>query len=188
MIFGKSNAAIAEKAAFFWSLKSTLASDAHRSNALWIEDSFAFDLAALSSEQLARVFDSNPARRFAIRNGSWNTQQSLVLATRPYPLSLRLSSTIPGDVGTFSFTDDGTAFVDALQRRQSAFGLLCLVFVTTGNDRVPHDMPFSHANIKLLFELEDTFETLIIGCLDEEIALLPFSAKVKVLNYTFFGP
>lgn len=70
--------------------------------------------------------------------------------------------------------------MDALRKRQSSFGTLLVVF---NCEWAPHRMPFSHANLKRLFEHGEVFEKLDICCLDKHSALLPFSVKVYVLEY-----
>ena len=76
--------------------------------------------------------------------------------------------------GSFAFDDDGTAFVDALERRTSSFGSLYMDFST-------EEVPFSCANLERLFKLE-VFDKLTISNLQKECVLLPFSAKVNALD------
>jgi hypothetical protein len=70
------------------------------------------------------------------------------------------------------FQDYGSAFVDALERRTSPFGIL---------EIGQHQL--SIENIKRLIQL-DVFDNLIIGAVGGEHALLPFSAKANTLSYT----
>jgi hypothetical protein len=128
-----------------------------------------FDFAALQPEQLARILDCNPARRYAFTEGSWNTAQSVILASRPYPLKWKFTE------NSFAFEDDGTAFVDTLVNRHSSFGSLHF------NCRVD-DMPLSRDNFKRLLKF-GTFDKLKLEYLDEDMILLPFAAKVHELDY-----
>lgn len=178
VIFGKSDAAITETAAFFWSLQHP--GEGKGPAGLSIDDVIEFDFSSLQLEEIARVLDANPTRHFAFRTGIWNAAQSAVLASRLYPLNLRLSLS-PLDMGTFAFTDGGTAFVDALEARNAFFGSLIMIFHTNG---VPHDNPFTHVNLKRLFARGDLFETFDrwTWCLENKSAILPFSAKVKTLD------
>ena len=178
-IFGQSDDAIAKTATFFWSLTHSGESNAHLHRCLWIDDVVEFNFAAFQPEQIAQILDANSTISFAFRTGVWNAAQCAALATRPYPLNVRLAVS-PLDMGTFLFEDGGRAFVDALQMRKSPFGELCMVFA---QDRMPRGMVFSHAHLKRLCELEDIFDKLDICPLNRQSVLLPFSAKVKALDY-----
>ena len=121
-IYGKTDAAIAETATFFWCLKhpgqayATLDVKYHFN--FWSGDrNDNFDFAAIEPEQLAHIMDSNPTRRLALRSGAWSPEQSITFATRPYPVHLSTSN-------AFALQDGGTAFVDALENRQTSFGAL----------------------------------------------------------------
>ncbi|GAX17670.1 hypothetical protein FisN_10Lu387 [Fistulifera solaris] len=165
-IFGESHDAVAETATFFWSLKQQ---GAKTSRLIVRSRHNNIDLTTFHVKRLTQILDANPGRTIEILKGTWNAEQSEVLATRPYPLKLRLSR-------EFTFQDEGTSFVDALQRRQTSFGWLNIVYGDKGR-------PFNHANWSRFLRLDVTFEKLTIGCLEGENVLLPFSMKVKALVY-----
>lgn len=182
-IYGKTDAAIAETATFFWSLPFKMNSKEDLSLFIITENDYfygneglQFDFAVLQAEQLAQAMDSNPARRLEIRTGTWNAEQSSVLATRPYPIYFTIGNNHHqfGERKDFSFQDDGTAFLDALEKRQSSFGSINLT--TMGS-------AFSSANLRRLLHLEYKLDKLAMSSLYGEDILLPFSAKVNVLSY-----
>ncbi len=178
-IYGKDDTKIAETATFFWSLEHPGSSKACLETCVYGFDDerrFDFDFAALTADQLAKILDANPNRRFHFATGTWRPEISSVLATRPYCLNLTLTKS-GTDAGGFTFTDEGSAFVNALEQRQSTFGSLYFKFHS-------EDMPFSSANIKRLLQL-NIFEKLAPFILDKECVLLPFSTKVKTLEYQF---
>lgn len=84
----------------------------------------------------------------------------------PHPINLEFSKGI-------RFQDNGTAFVSALEDRQSSFGSL----------RVKDDMPLDDVNLKRLLKVNN-IEKLELPILKDELLLLPFSAPVKSLEYT----
>lgn len=169
-IYGETNTAIAETITFFWSLKHSVnARTTLRVSVKRYRFESIFDFAALQPDQLACILDSNPARYFAVPTGILSAEQSVVLATRPYPLQLELQ----GD--GFAFNDEGTAFVDALEKRQSSFGLLYIIRHQPGT-------PFGSDNLQRLVEF-DIFETLGIYFPDKQRALVPFLAKAAAVDY-----
>ena len=89
-----------------------------------------------------------------------SVEQSIALATRPYPAQIMFLDC--------DFGDGGSAFVDALERRESSFGL----------------SPLDADNLKRLLQV-DAIEKLIFSLLDDDVALLPFSAKAERLDYDF---
>lgn len=112
------------------------------------------------------MFEANPLRGLRLGNLTLSALQSTILATRPHPIKLHLFDSM--------FEDDGKAFVQALKKRQSIFGSLTIFHRDGG--------PLNTANWKRLFQV-GTFEFLDICVLNEEIALLPFSAKTGSLVY-----
>lgn len=147
---------------------------------------YRFDYAALTAEQLARILDANTARHFDFRAGSWNIEQSLILATRSYPLTLSL--TYSERKGDLFFEDGGTVFVDALEKRQSSFGSLHIaaemeVDAFDGRSADTDKMPVSRPNRERILKLAEKFEKLGFSPLDEVAVLLPFAAKVNDLDY-----
>ena len=88
--------------------------------------------------------------------------------------------------GGFGFVDGGTAFVDALEKRESPFGSLHITGeIDEKNDFACHTdkMPVSRTNLKRIFQLSEMFDKLTISPLDEECVLLPFFARVNALDY-----
>ncbi len=170
VIYGKTDAALAETATFFWSLGL----DGKRSHLNVYNhstDELAFDFAVLQAEQLAKILDSNPKRSLSIQGGVWTSEQAVVLASRPYPINLSISKSHRNN-DSFRFKDGGSAFVDALQRRQSSFGTLAIT----------ETMPFSRTSLEQLSSGRQTIETLSIGFLQEDCALVPLSTKVNLLR------
>ncbi|GAX13707.1 hypothetical protein FisN_2HuN26 [Fistulifera solaris] len=179
-IYGRTAADIAETATFFWSLKCLKESD----TGLAIDRNefirFINIAAILQPDQLAHIMDANPTRHFAFRTGRWNAEMSTVLATRPYPVHLELTQSYCGP-GLREFPDGGTAFVEALEKRQFTFGSLSICFMDS------EDIPFSAANLERLFRLKAPLEKLEIGTLEGPVVLLPFSAQTKNLAYHLYA-
>ncbi|GAX17701.1 hypothetical protein FisN_10Lu420 [Fistulifera solaris] len=177
VIYGTTDAAIAETMTFFASLKDDARTSQLVTESYPKEDEphLRFDFTVLQPEQLARILDANPRRRYRLQTGVWNSTLSVVLATCPYPLQLTLVST-QGEWGDFCFQDEGTRFVQALQERQTPFGSLELTFVKDG-------MPLSPANLEQLLQLENCLNKLSLSSLEKELAILPFTAKVQALEY-----
>ena len=143
---------------------------------------------SLTPEQLARRMDANPARRFVFEQGTWSAEHSVILATRPYPLDLKLCNDPLDELG-FDFQDDGTAFVDALERRQSPFGSLCLEF----EGSYPSYSPLSSENLERLFNLDFFFEKLTLPRIDpgsfpmraERMPFRTFSLRAMTIRMNF---
>jgi hypothetical protein len=171
-IVGNSQA-VAEAATFLWSLK--LSSDSTSSSRLEVllpKTNYVFDSDALQPEQLARALDANPERHYCFKFGSLSPEQSVVLATRVYPLNIWIKGV--------AFKDKGTAFVGALENRQNpTFGLFKFDYW------YDQEMPISSTNIHRLFALEITFDMLKMCQLDRECAHLPFSARANIISYAF---
>lgn len=175
-ILGADNASIAETVTFLWSLKHKGKGDARLKIDVNMFDS-AFFFSALQPEQLAIILDSNPTRHIVIQAGIWSPEQTLVLASRPYPLHLTLTRSSFGDGSGFRFKDGGTAFVNGLEERKSSFGSLIVDFsCETG------DMPFLRVNVKRLSDV-CTFQKLNMGILDRNCVFDPFSVKADALVY-----
>ena len=173
-IFGKSDAAIAETATFVWSLKHT----GGTSLKIYTEDADDednFDVSALQPSQMANILEANPTRELELQTGVWNEEQSTVLASCPLPILLRISDPYEEGGGGFAFTDEGTAFVIALEKRQTSFGSLEIACNKC--------KPIRCSNLQRILNL-DVFDKLQMPCLDKELALIPFSTKVKTLSYT----
>jgi hypothetical protein len=183
-IYGEVDAAIAETATFLWSLQSSADPESSLTISLRedLRKEFYFDFAALQVEQLTCILDANPERSFDLNAGIWSEEKSVDLATRPYPLNLKLRYSGPSR--GFLFEDGGTAFVDALEKRQSSFGSLSIA--ASFDDPVAHDtdkMPVSRANLKRILEISEKFVTLAFSPLDRDCVLLPFAANVRTLDY-----
>jgi hypothetical protein len=118
-IFGKTDAAIAETTTWFWSLPCL-----GQVECLIVGDYSSrdrrrhFDLANFSAEQVTQILGSNPTRCINFTASTLTTEQSVLLATRPYQVHLELNR----DTNDAGLSDEGTAFVDALENRQSSFG------------------------------------------------------------------
>ena len=174
-IYGMTDAAIAETLTLFLTLQHSGKSDTRlkMSHHQVHPTLLFFDFAALQAEQLARILDANQTRLLDLCAGTWNAKQSEILATRTYPLNLRLSITPWGDF--FAFTDGGTAFVNALETRQSSFGSFAMKF---DFKKIPAKcMPFRPANLKRLFK-QEIIEKLAPDTLPGKCVLLPFATKV----------
>ena len=177
-IYGKTDAAIAETATFYLSLKYYENTESRlHIHIRGADDDYEddeddeFDFTAFQPQQLACIFDANPVRHYEFsENIIWSAEQFAILATRPYPLNIKLI--------WISVKDEGTAFVEALEKRhQPSFG--SFIIVSMDKDKVP----FSSVNQKRLFNLDITCEKLKIGVLDQESALLPLSVKTDTLVY-----
>ncbi|GAX12461.1 hypothetical protein FisN_24Hu035 [Fistulifera solaris] len=97
-----------------------------------------------------------------------SADQAVVLATQNHDMRLTLRAC--------EFNDGGVAFIDALQSRESR--LTALVFdEKTG---------LSDVSLKRLLQL-DKIKSLTLPSLEDELALLPFSARVDYLDYTIFS-
>jgi hypothetical protein len=134
-----------------------------------IQDHCEFDVSVLSTAQLAHILDANPFRPYDLQGGTWTAVQSEIWATRPYPVTLRLSQ-------EFRFHDGGTAFVEALHRRPTSFGWLYIDCRSAGE-------PFSSENWNRFLRLEHKFQKLSVRWLDGEHYLVPFALQVKALEY-----
>ncbi|GAX16381.1 hypothetical protein FisN_10Hu401 [Fistulifera solaris] len=178
-IFGKTDAAIADTIAFLCSLP-------YSGESKLIFESFLnddtnqpphhFRLTALQPEHLARILDANPKRQFEIASGVWSPEQSVVLATRSFPVNLHFTNS-HNVSGAPTLADGGTAFVEALEKRRSSFGFLYLTWGILS-------VAFSHDNLKRLFQV-GVFEKLRIETgREKELVLLPFSAQANELFYT----
>ncbi len=167
VIYGKSDAAIAETATFYWSLKYYENRDSRLEIRIRKIDQFEF--AAFLPEQLARIFDANPERYFEIDGGIWSSEQSVILATRPYPLNIELTNVV--------LRDKGTAFVDALEARQPcSFGSFSATILVTNT------MLFSGANLERLTKLDITYQKIKFYFSRHECGLLPLSMKTNALE------
>ncbi|GAX18840.1 hypothetical protein FisN_26Hu142 [Fistulifera solaris] len=165
-IVGETEAAVTETAEYFLSFE-TLTDEP---STLEVSgDSFGVNLSTISALCFKRMLEMDPLRVLEFQQVTFSAEQSMLLAT--YATRLRLEQCM--------FEDEGTAFVDALESRQSAFSLL----------RMEGAIPFNEDNLKRLFEVE------VIDRLDfpynegNEISCQVFSAKVNSLVlYIYFTP
>jgi hypothetical protein len=88
VIYDETEASITETVTFLWSLKQYPESKTRLVTSQYsIDDQdFVFDFATLQPEQLGRLLDANPTRQFFFQTGVWNTERSLVLATRQHTM------------------------------------------------------------------------------------------------------
>jgi hypothetical protein len=157
-ITGRTHETISQTAAFFLNLMKP-----SKESALLAVDASnrCLDFRAAPSECLSRIFEAAQHVRF--QNLQLSAQQSITLATRPHPVHLTFSNC--------ELEDEGTAFVDYLEKRTQSFGTLRFINITGLN----------HDNLQRLLQLE-MIERLCIHCLEDE-GLLPFSTKAKYLDY-----
>lgn len=168
-IYGLSDDTIAETVTFFWSIPCGT-----ESRIDWGHTGlFGFSITNLRNEQLTRILDANPRRLWEISSGRWSAEQTVLFANRPGLLNVRWTSS-PMDL---SFEDHCTAFVNALEQRQSSFGSLGLTF----DD--PDELPLSDENLRKLLQLDQVFQRLTLFRLPPEMNQLPLSARVQTLEY-----
>ena len=178
-IFGKTDAAIAETAVFFWSLKhpeavgTFLHVDTYKSFCFKCVCDSTFEFAALPAETLAQILDANLTRSVSFPSTNLSPEQSVILATRSYLLNLKRTV----NHGGLGFKDGGRAFVEALKQRQSTFGSLEIACHTDA-------MIFDLSYMKHIMELGWMVNLLSIRFLSVDLVFLPFSAKVKALDCT----
>ncbi|GAX16377.1 hypothetical protein FisN_10Hu408 [Fistulifera solaris] len=179
-IYGKTDAAIAETATWFWSLKHPEITGAllridHYCKSDYVERPYGpkFNFASLRAEQLAQVLDSNPTRCLCLSTSVITAEQGHVLGSRSYPVIMILMEARDG----LGFSDGGASFVDALEEnQQSPFGML--------DFRCPTDkMPMIRLNLHRLLTLENKIKTLKLPVLEEELHFLPLMAHVNCLDY-----
>ncbi|GAX17681.1 hypothetical protein FisN_10Lu403 [Fistulifera solaris] len=172
VIYGKTDEAIAETAAWFWTLQH---SDNQKRLVIEIDDcrdEFRFNSAALRPEELVSILDAN--RQLSLRCGTWTAEQSVVLATRPYSMTLKLDD-------DSCFQDKGAAFVEALERRKSSFGSLHMS--STSSFFRPDLRQVCSTNIRRLLQQKNTFDKLAMGALYRKEEILDsFSAPVNALS------
>jgi hypothetical protein len=164
VISGKKDEAIAETAMYWWGLHcpeecAPRVSITNQSN--------TFDFAAVKTRHLATIFENNQNRRVEFNGVHMNSAQLAFLASRNHPIDL-----------AFEFLnvleDGGNALVQALQVRGAHFGSL----------RFLDDLPLSDENVEQVSRLA-IFRKLTLPLWESDMVLLPFSAPVKVLKYSF---
>lgn len=129
-IVGKTDPAVAETATSFLSLKTTITESSSLTVVALGRN--IFDFRDTGSQCLAHTFDEPPHREVTLESLTLSAKQSKTLATRSHPVHLSFSGCV--------FEDDRSAFVDAIERRQSSFGSLSLSESTEFSDDNPrHD-------------------------------------------------
>jgi hypothetical protein len=186
-IVGKTDAAVVETAEYFLSLNNS----PEGTSKLFINDSsrnfrlrtmsfpcfkrmlemdprhdLEFELMTFSAE---RTQDSAPWLDLHFQYLTFSVEQSVLLAT--CATSLRLVSC--------SFEDKGSAFIGALENRNSSVDRL----------RMDGDLPFSDENLKRLFELEGIDHLDLPYTDDNKVSVQALSAKVNDLTiYSLVTP
>jgi hypothetical protein len=188
-IYGKTDAAIAETATFFWSLPHKRDRDPRLVVGTFssYNPEHVFDFTALQPQQLVAIMDANPKRVLEIHNGTWSAEHAETLATRPYPIHLKFFTLCAKRKGTFAdgrkvfaFQDNGRAFVEALEKRQFSFGSLFLSYDRFACDN--GEMPIRLEYLERILRLS-VFETFGVGPIpDKECAILPF-VMTNALHY-----
>ncbi|GAX27266.1 hypothetical protein FisN_13Lh170 [Fistulifera solaris] len=159
-ITGRTHEAISQTAALFLNLVKPIV----ESDLLSVDASNrCFDFRAAQSECLSRIFEAAPTRHVRFQNLKLSAQQSITLATRPHVVHLTFSNC--------ELEDEGTAFLDYLEKRTTLFGTVRFINITGLN----------RDNLQRLLQL-DMIERLCIHCLEDE-GILPFSTKAKYLDY-----
>ena len=162
-ISGKTDDAIADTAVFWWGMHCP----EEGNPCLQLENqSSTFDFGVFTTTHLSTIFASNPKRGLSLYCVTLNAAQSIFLATRGHPIAL----TFKYDV---DLEDEGDAFVNALQTRESPFGSMHFC----------DNIPFRTENIARLMQPQ-MFEQLTLPAWENIMALLPFSASTKKLEYT----
>ncbi len=101
--------------------------------------------------------------------------QSTVLATRPYPVNLIL-------LNSMRFQDDGTAFVDALESRQTPFGILHLNCREENHNREGGDqICLTGTVLQRLFQTNTIERLEMHGSLDDD-DMLPHLISSSIKN------
>lgn len=122
------------------------------SNGCNTSDSFQFG----DGEFFKRFFDVAPSRPVLLEWMRLSAAQLNVLATRPHPIRLTFDAC--------ELEDGGTAFVDALENRQSSFS----------SSTFKGPVLFSEDNMKRLFQQVNTIDHLRLLELDDDtLALSP---------------
>ena len=124
-----------------------------------------FDFRGADTHFLKRILDVASSRKVAFRNLTMSAGQSVVLVSRPHAVQLEFDGCV--------FTDGGTAFVDALENRESSLGSLTF----EGNPG------FTEAILKRFLQVDVIDELRFVGS-NDQLTLLPFSAKVDHLEYS----
>ncbi|GAX17708.1 hypothetical protein FisN_10Lh404 [Fistulifera solaris] len=182
-VYGKTDEAIAETLTFLWSLKHQGEEASLQVNCFSMLEGDAlsnFDFGAIRDDQLIRILESNPTRQLELEIGSWTPEQAKILATRSFPLKLKIVSARGGSWGT-SVKVDGTVLVDELEKRNSLFGSL-VISGAPGEATI-----FSRVNLIQLMNLEGILDKIEFFNIDPDCALVPFATKANSLQYTVEG-
>ncbi|GAX18844.1 hypothetical protein FisN_26Hh146 [Fistulifera solaris] len=167
-IFGYSENAISETAAFFMNLVDR-ASEVFYLEAVDDPWGGTFDFGEGGYYCFTRLLKRGSVRRFIVKNVALSADQSRVLASHPNSMQMELSSC--------AFDDNGTAFVDELEKRQSSFGSL----------KTDMCCAFDHVNLRRIFKLKNVFDHLRLPYLADEVVLLSLSAHSESLELRIFS-
>ncbi|GAX23129.1 hypothetical protein FisN_33Lh018 [Fistulifera solaris] len=164
-VIGKSDYAIAETAAFLWSLDII-------EECSYICGCKSFDFSVVSLDQLSLFFQPHPTR-INISLSNISPRQSVFLTQFQHPISLHFFANF-SSLNCFSalnrFSDGGKAFVESLLQRDSPFGDLCLE---------ASDTEMFHRLLQV-----KAINTLEVKCPDHMRDSLPiFSAAAKRLKF-----
>lgn len=163
-IVGRTQDGVSRTAAFFMSLLDATEEITY----LRISTtSFVLDFTAARYQCLTRIFEIAPYRYLQFEGLLLSGEQLIVLATRSHPVRLVFKGC--------KCEDEGTSFVHAVENRLSPFGRLTI-------DR----RLLSDANLMRLLEV-DVIQHLGVHYLEEELLLLPFSARMDSLECRNFS-
>jgi hypothetical protein len=182
-VYGATDEAVLETVTFFCSLPHANVAESVLCMSYNLIDTAinlqsVVDFAALREDQLIRILKSNPKRQLELEIGSWSLEQARILATQPFPLNLKFTKIREGWTG-IGPKDDGSEFINHLEKRTTCFGSLTLG--DPDSNRTP--LPISREMLERIMNLEGKIDTLTIGLLNPGVVLLPFSAKVGALTY-----
>jgi hypothetical protein len=165
-IVGRTEAAVAETAAFWIGCEK--AEEGSEDIKLY-GSSGHFDFRNAGSHCFVNMLQIRPLREVVFHRMMFSAEQAHVLATRPYASNLNFWDC--------TFEDEGTAFVDGIQSRQSPLGCLALESFSNVGGQF-----FNYENMRRFCQ-SCMMEELLVSSLKEEWALLPFSAKAESLFY-----
>jgi hypothetical protein len=163
-ITGTTDDAIAETAEFFLSLENERGEDVMLF--LLFMGEHARDFRAAGSKCLAKLFEAAPLKSVNLRCLTLSKKQSIVMATIPHATDLVYNNCL--------FEDVGSTFVEALQTRKAPLGSLTFA----------RSLAVDHESLRsLLTSVNSKTKALCLPLLKNELALLPFAAKVDHLAY-----
>jgi hypothetical protein len=165
-IMGESEDAVAQTAAYFINVEGPT----EENHDLFIRTRLGesqyrdFDFRGAGTQCIIHALGVSPSRCIRFQEIFLSAEQSIVLATRAHPIRLKLDWCL--------FDDRGTAFVNALAKRQTPFGSL----------KFQYKPPIDEGNLERLLRV-DVINELKLSLLGDEVGMFPFSAKVDHLDY-----